>query len=127
MEVIIENNHKLIRAAEGKRIHFIGSDDYFVETYVGDNVDLSMFEEVEDYPLYPEYVYEERVNQLIRKKYTESQEFSLLRQGSTTKSIEFNEYYQYCESCKELAKQQLEVEYTPTENEEEMLNTQNIE
>lgn len=50
--------------------------------------------------------YDELVNKKIRERYTESQEFAILRQKDE-KPEEYVEYYQYCEECKERAKQVL--------------------
>ena len=47
--------------------------------------------------------YDDAVNAEIRKKYTESQEFSILRQRDE-KPEEYAEYYAYCEECKAHAK-----------------------
>lgn len=43
--------------------------------------------------------YDEAVNAEIRKRYTESQEFAILRQKDE-KPEEYAEYYTYCEECK---------------------------
>lgn len=43
--------------------------------------------------------YDEAVNAEIRKRYTESQEFAILRQQAE-KPEEYAEYYAYCEQCK---------------------------
>lgn len=48
--------------------------------------------------------YEDAVNAEIRKRYTESQEFALLRQRSE-KPDEYAEYYAYCEECKSFVKE----------------------
>lgn len=48
--------------------------------------------------------YDEAVNIEIRKKYTESQEFSILRQKDE-KPTEYQTYYEYCEKCKTLVKE----------------------
>lgn len=47
--------------------------------------------------------YEERVEQLIRKKYSINQELAIQRQRDT-KPSEFEEYFSYCEECKTMAK-----------------------
>lgn len=47
--------------------------------------------------------YEERVEQLIRQKYSVSDELAILRQRNTKQS-EFDEYFVFCEECKVLAK-----------------------
>lgn len=48
--------------------------------------------------------YDEAVNAEIRKRYTESQEFAVLRQKDE-KPNEYAEYYSYCEECKTFVKQ----------------------
>jgi hypothetical protein len=47
--------------------------------------------------------YEERVEQLIREKYSINQELAILRQRET-KPDEFAEYFAFCEECKSVAK-----------------------
>ena len=47
--------------------------------------------------------YDEAVNLKIRERYSESQEFAILRQKDE-KPQEYAEYYAYCEECKEWAK-----------------------
>lgn len=47
--------------------------------------------------------YEEAVNNEIRKKYSVSQEFAILRQKEE-KPEEYQEYYNYCEECKTYVK-----------------------
>lgn len=47
--------------------------------------------------------YEQRVEQLIRERYTVSDELAILRQRDT-KPEEFAAYNQFCEQCKAIAK-----------------------
>ena len=47
--------------------------------------------------------YGEAVNTLIRERYTESQEFAIMRQRDE-KPTEFAEYFSFCEECKQTAK-----------------------
>ena len=49
--------------------------------------------------------YDEAVNAEIRKHYTESQEFAILRQRDE-KPEEYAIYYAYCEDCKAYVKKQ---------------------
>ena len=49
--------------------------------------------------------YEDAVNAEIRKKYSESAEFAILRQKDE-KPNEYAEYYRYCEECKAYVKAQ---------------------
>lgn len=52
--------------------------------------------------------YEEKVEQLIREKYTISDELAILRQRDI-KEDEFREYYEFCEECKATAKADAEA------------------
>lgn len=49
--------------------------------------------------------YEERVEQLVRERYSLNEELAIQRQRDT-KVDEFNEYYAYCEECKQRAKEE---------------------
>lgn len=49
--------------------------------------------------------YDERVEELIRERYTVGQELALQRQREE-KGEEFAEYYAYCEACKAQAKRE---------------------
>lgn len=49
--------------------------------------------------------YDEAVNDKIRERYTESQEFAILRQRDE-KPDEYADYYSYCEECKAFVKEQ---------------------
>lgn len=51
--------------------------------------------------------YDEAVNAEIRKRYTESQEFAILRQA-TAKPEEYEAYFAYCEECKAYVKRKRE-------------------
>ncbi len=54
--------------------------------------------------------YGEAINSEIRKKYTESEEFAILRQKEE-KPDEYAEYFAYCEQCKAFVKEQ-KAKYT---------------
>lgn len=49
--------------------------------------------------------YDDLVDAEIRKQYTVSQEFAILRQRDE-KPMEYAAYYEYCEQCKNYVKQQ---------------------
>ena len=51
--------------------------------------------------------YDEAVNNEIRKKYSISQEFAILRQKEE-KPEEYQEYYNYCEECKAYVRAKIE-------------------
>lgn len=96
---------KEIVAADGKWLHRIGTEAYFRRAIVG-NADLSEFEEVAELPKYTNEEYSTRVNELIRERYTESAELSILRQRDE-KPTQFAEYFAFCEECKTRAKAEL--------------------
>ena len=50
--------------------------------------------------------YDNLVDNEIRKKYSVSQEFAILRQKDE-KPTEYAEYYSYCEECKTYVKEQI--------------------
>ena len=51
--------------------------------------------------------YESRVDELIRERYTMSQELAILRQ-QMTKADKYQAYFAYCEECKAKAKSELQ-------------------
>ncbi|MBR5808914.1 MAG: hypothetical protein IKY39_02245 [Clostridia bacterium] len=50
---------------------------------------------------------DESVNSKIRERYTQSQEFAILRQKDE-KPDEYAEYYAYCEECKNAVKESMQ-------------------
>lgn len=71
----------------------------------GEYIELTQ-EELEQTWDKDELPYDEAVNLKIRQRYTESQEFAILRQRDE-KPDEFAEYYAYCEECKKSVKENL--------------------
>ncbi len=67
------------------------------------------FEELTELPLYSEADYADRVERLIRQRYTLSQELAVQRQRYA-KPAEFEAYDAYAERCKALARAQLAAE-----------------
>lgn len=69
-------------------------------------------EEVDEMPSEPfsEHEYKERVERLIRERYSVADELGILRQRDT-KSEEYAEYYAFAEACKEEAKTQMLAEH----------------
>ena len=85
-------------------IHKIGTDNYFKKGIILDSVDN--YEEVSEMPKYTRQEYVEKVRELIKERYSIEDEIALHRQKDV-KSDEFEEYNQYCESCKVKAKELL--------------------
>lgn len=61
-----------------------------------------------DYTYYLPIKYEALVNKLVRAKYTDSEEFAILRKALTEKTNEFYIYNAYVEECKLQAKEFIE-------------------
>lgn len=72
----------------------------------GELIEMSAaeIEEIAECEYWLNIPYDEAVNAEIRKRYTESQEFAILRQRDE-KPLEYAEYFVYCEQCKEYVKQ----------------------
>ena len=68
--------------------------------------EMTAEEIAEQKSLEPTQSYEERVEMLIRQKYSVSAELAILRQRDT-KPAEFAEYNAYAEQCKAKAKEML--------------------
>lgn len=101
----METIGKEIVAAEGKWLHRIGTEAYFQRAIMGKN-GTADFEEVDEVPKYTDAEYSERVNALIRERYSDSEELSILRQRDE-KPTQFAEYFAFCEDCKKRAKAEL--------------------
>lgn len=101
----METIGKEIVAADGKWLHRIGTEAYFKRAIMGKNGTADI-EEVDEVPKYTDAEYSERVNALIRERYSESAELSILRQRDA-KQAQYEEYYAYCEDCKKRAKAEL--------------------
>lgn len=70
----------------------------------GKVVDIQVNEIAEQKAFKPTQSYEERVEMLIRQKYSVSAELAILRQRDS-KPEEFAEYFEYAEQCKAKAKE----------------------
>lgn len=103
---MITITEKEIYSDSGKFVHRLGTDIYFSRSTKLPGDEISKFEEVDRIPeeAPDRGTYDERVNNLIRERYSASQEFSILRQKGT-KPQEYEEYFRYCEECKQRAKQ----------------------
>lgn len=99
--VTIENGH--VYSTDGKYIHRLSTDSYFKRGTVLDGDTADSFEESDAVPACTSAQYAERVNDLIRERYSISQELAILRQRDT-KPQEFAEYNAYAEECKRKAR-----------------------
>lgn len=84
-------------------VHRIGTDSYFKRGTLIAGDTLDNFEEVDSVPEPEDASYNDRVNDLIRRRYSLSEELAILRQREE-KPEEFAEYYGFAEQCKQEAK-----------------------
>lgn len=99
----IEGNQ--IFADEGMLLRRKGQGTGFKRCVLLPNETEQDFEEAESFPELPPYDYNERVNELIRERYSLSEELAILRQRDT-KPEEFVEYNAFAEECKAKAREE---------------------
>lgn len=102
--------------AENGYIHMVGTDTYVKSIIMLPSDTLDMYEEVADKPAYTKEQYDKKVAELVRQRYTESEEFALQRKAinvafsptatsaNSTILEEYQAYNAYVEECKERAK-----------------------
>ncbi len=113
----IESNQ--ILSTDGKYVHRTGTDDYFHRATLLPGEGYENFEEVDDMPPYTKSEYDAKVNELVRERYTEAEEFALHRKMlnamlpsfisdaiiDTDKiQSEYQTYNEYVQGCKNRAK-----------------------
>lgn len=107
--IVKENNE--IYSTDGKFVHIKDTDSYFKRA-VAIGLTEDMCEEVDTIPkIINNEEYGKQVNDLIRLKYSLSEELSILRQKDT-KQGEWEEYNVYCEECKTTVKNKLNEKET---------------
>lgn len=95
-----------IFSTEGKYVHIKGTDNYF-KRGLAIGISVEQCEEVETIPnIIDETEYGNQVNELIRAKYSLSEELSLLRQRDS-KQEEYQKYNAYCEEYKRTIKDKI--------------------
>lgn len=104
-----------ITSTEGL-IHKIGTDTYNPSFVMLPSETLDMYEEVAEKPAYNKEEYDAKVAELVRQKYSESEEFAIQRKAinasfspspSASDSAaleEYQAYNAYVEECKQNAK-----------------------
>ncbi|MBD5381951.1 hypothetical protein [Clavibacter sp.] len=111
--VKIENNQ--IFSTEGKIIHRIGTDTYFKRGTAIISDSVANYEEVDEIPPYTKESYDKKVDELVRSRYSESEEFAIQRKAinaafspSTASAesalSEYQAYNEFVEDCKQKAK-----------------------
>lgn len=89
-----------------KYVHIKNTDVYFKRA-VAVSLSVEQCEEVDEVPqTINTKAYEDKVDSLIRNRYSLSEELGILRQKDTKKA-EYDAYFAYCERCKAEAKEWL--------------------
>lgn len=95
--VRLENNdNNLIKT----KLRYVKTIDKIVDLGIKDGKHLKQV----DYTYYSNIKYEALVNKLVREKYTDSEEFAILRKAINEKTNEYYIYNAYVEECKVRAK-----------------------
>ena len=103
--MITKQNNEIF-STEDKYVHIIGTDNYF-KRGLAIGLSVEQCEEVETIPnIIDGTEYGNQVNELIRAKYSLSEELSLLRQRDS-KQEEYQKYNAYCEECKKIIKDKM--------------------
>lgn len=103
-------NHE-VTSTEGKMVHRKGTDTYFKRGTVLPADTVADFEEVDTVPPYTKAEYDAKVAELVRERYSDSEEFAMQRKylNSLTapdeqSAAEYAAYNAYVEECKVRAK-----------------------
>lgn len=103
--MITKQNNEIF-STTGKFVHIVGTDNYFKRA-VAVRLSVEQCEEVDEIPQTPNTkAYEEKVDSLIRGRYSLSEELAILRQKEVKKA-EYDAYFAYCEQCKAEAREWL--------------------
>lgn len=97
---------KEIVADEGMLIRRIGQGQGYTRCLLLSGETEKDFEEAESFPEDETVPYKDQVVALIRERYSSDDELAILRQRDS-KPEEFEQYFNYCESCKASVKQKL--------------------
>ena len=103
--MVTKQNNEIF-STEQKYVHIIGTENYFKRGFaIG--LSVEQCEEVDEIPQTTNTkVYNEKVDSLIRNRYSLSEELGILRQKDVKKA-EYDAYFAYCEQCKAEAKEWL--------------------
>lgn len=103
--MITKQNNEIFSTA-GKYVHIKNTDNYF-KRGLAIGISVEQCEEVDEIPQVTNTkAYEDKVDSLIRNRYSLSEELGILRQKDVKKA-EYDAYFAYCEQCKADAKEWL--------------------
>lgn len=103
---MIQKQNNEIYSTEEKYVHIVGTDSYF-KRGLAIGLSVEQCEEVDEIPqTINTKAYEDKVDSLIRNRYSLSEELGILRQKDVKKA-EYDAYFAYCEQCKAEAREWL--------------------
>ena len=103
---MIQKQNNEIFSTEGKYVHIKNTDVYF-KRGLAIGLSVEQCEEVDEIPqTVNTKAYEDKVDSLIRNRYSLSEELGILRQKDVKKA-EYDAYFAYCEQCKAEAREWL--------------------
>lgn len=103
---MIQIKDNKVISTDGKTIHIIGTDT-FGKSFFPARYPIEKYEEVDEIPQTTNTkAYEDKVDSLIRNRYSLSEELGILRQKDVKKA-EYDTYFAFCEQCKAEAKEWL--------------------
>lgn len=101
--MVTKQNNEIFSTA-GKYVHIKNTDVYF-KRGLAIGLSVEQCEEVDEIPQTTNTkAYEDKVDSLIRGRYSLSEELGILRQKEVKKA-EYDAYFAYCEQCKAEAKE----------------------
>lgn len=101
--MVTKQNNEIF-STEEKYVHIKNTDVYF-KRGLAIGLSVEQCEEVDEIPQTTNTkAYEEKVDSLIRGRYSLSEELGILRQKDVKKA-EYDAYFAYCEQCKAEAKE----------------------
>lgn len=113
---MIKIENRQVFSTEGKAVRRLGTDVYFKRGTTLPTDTVEDFEEVDEEPAYTKAEYDAKVAELVRERYTESEEFAIQRKAinaafspsptdSDSKALEeYRAYNAYVEECKQRGK-----------------------
>lgn len=118
---MIKIENRQVYSTDNRFVHRIGTDSYFKRSTTLPTDTESSFEEVDELPPYTKAEYDAKVAEMVRQRYTESEEFAIQRkmlnlmltpavmsdrgESEADKTMtEYAAYNDYVEQCKADAK-----------------------
>lgn len=117
---MIQIANRQVFSSNGLYVHRLGTETYFKRGTILKTDTIADFEEVDELPMFTKQEYDDKVAELVRSRYNESEEFAIQRKAinaafspsvvsdNAQKALnEYAAYNAYVEECKKLAVEEL--------------------